>query len=261
MILVWEKTGDSLEIVVDNHQLVEYWLNALSGTNKNSFDFIQSSRSINSKIDMLVDCLESSNQILSKFKIDPLMNSSVDWLDQNNLNILHEKWVKLQHKYKIVEVLSRLPDRSFEKKFHDVNHLIHQIESRVRIDYINDLKNTWQVDNIFGPNIAKFGQWQIELHYQNLGRSNYEKWNNYDNNIIDSDTNNFTHIGGLVYFNLCRPHNSQPPLEYVKYCRDNNLTPYGNKLPIGNFKVDITTLRHTFQRNVSIENNRLSFKI
>ena len=106
-----------------------------------------------------------------------------------------------------------------------------------------------------------FGVWQVELHYQNLGRSNYEKWQNYDTNIIDTDTNNFTDIGGMVNFNIGHPVVNHPPLNYVEYCQQQNINPYGNKLPIGNFKISITELRHIFYKNVNIENNTITFEV
>jgi hypothetical protein len=101
----------------------------------------------------------------------------------------------------------------------------------------------------------------VELHYQNLGRSTFEKWINYDGNILDTDTNNFTHLGGLVKINLARPFENTAPKEYVEYCTKNSIQPCGNILPIGNFSHPTTELRETFRKNVSIENNRISFEI
>lgn len=262
MILVWEKSGDSLEIDVDNHELAEYWVSELTRTNKTTFDFVGSTLPDNSIPLKLADCLDSTNRVLQKFGIDPLMDPNSDWLNQDNLNVLHSRWVKILHKHsKLCEILHKIADKSVEQKFHDVNNLIHQIEFKALVEYTNSKEVTWQTPNIFGSEITKFGQWHVELHYQNLGRSNYEKWYNYDHNVDDSDTNNFTHIGGLVYFNLCRPITLQPPAEYINYCAEHKITPYGNKLPIGNFVEDITTLRHVFKRNVNTENNRISFKI
>ena len=126
-----------------------------------------------------------------------------------------------------------------------------------KVKYVNDQLSVWQIKNIFGPTISKFGVWQVELQYQNLGRSNYEKWKNYDNNVIDIDTNNFTHFGGLVQFNICRPFIQSPPKEYIDYCNEHKITPYGPVMPIGNFNVDITSVRQVFKKNVNIKNNRI----
>jgi hypothetical protein len=261
MRLIWQTTGDTLDINVVDVDVIEYWVAELNKASKNSFGFVQSTLPADDVLVQLADCLASTNQILEKFRIDPLMDANSDWLNQNNLNVLHERWVKLQHQYNIVGFLDKLNDKTVVEKFHNVNHLIHRVERCIKVDYINDTTTAWQVENIFGPEVTKFGQWHVELHYQNLGRSTFDKWNNYDSNLVDSDTNNFTHFGGLVYFNLGRPCVMTPPTEFVDYCRSNNIKPYGNTLPIGNFKVDLTSLRHIFKRNVGIENNRISFEV
>jgi hypothetical protein len=156
--------------------------------------------------------------------------------------------------------MSGLSD-SVIKQFHAINELIHKIEKLITIRYVNDEVIAWQTPNIFGPEILKFGICQVELSYQNLGRSNYEKWKNYDSNLIDTDTNNFTHFGGEVEFNIGRPTTLAPPLNYVEFCQQHSVSPYGNKLPLGNFKISVTELRHIFNKNVNIKNNTITFKV
>lgn len=261
MRLYWNQTGDCLEIDLDNRELAKYWVDQLSQTGKNSFRLTQSTLPSLSTLQRLTECVASINEILTKFRLPSLTDSNLDWLDQNNLNQLHEKWVKIQHQHKIVELLNKLSNKQAIDKFHTINHLVHEIEQTITITYNNHTGTAWQTPNIFGPAITKFGMWHVELHYQNLGRSNFEKWNNFDKNIQDSDTNNFTHMGGVVNFNLGRSYSSSPPNEYVDYCRQNKIEPYGNVLPIGNFNIDITQLRKIFTRNVGIQNNAISFEI
>ena len=256
MNLIWSQTGDSLELDLVNPIVIDHWVEQLNRAQKNQFTCINAAI-----IDTqsLSDALIEVNKILEKIRLYPLMDTNSDWLDQNNLNILHKRWVKLQHKYKdIVNLISKFPNNVI-KQFHDVNKLIHKIENDINISYINDQNNTWQTPNIFGPDVSTFGIWHAEIHYQNLGRSTFEKWKNYDNNIIDSDTNNFTHIGGLVHFNITRPMLLSPPINYIEYCQQHNISPYGNKLPLGNFKISITELRHIFKKNVNIKNNTITF--
>jgi len=260
MQLVWSSTGDTINIVVEDLRVINYWVDRLDLSNKNSFEFIQSTFPDKNLIDTLSSNVKDINDLLIKFNIDPLIDHTVDWLNQDNLNVAHEKWVKLHHTHKIVELLAKFKG-SVLQKFHDINSLIHKIERPISIKYDNNIINAWQVTNPFGADILKFGTWQVELHYQNLGRSTYEKWVNFDKNIVDTDTNNFTHFGGRVCFNLGMPYSSQAPQEYITYCSDNTITPYGSKLPIGNFTESITTLRHLFNKNVGIENNRIYFMI
>ena len=255
MKIVWSQTGDSLDIELVNLDVGDYWIKQLNCDQKNQFFLTDATIQ---ETQPLVDALTVTNAILKKFKIEPLMDPMVDWLDQNNLNVLHERWVKIQHKHNnIVRIISSLPDNVIDY-FHDVNKLIHKIEKSYTITYTND---QWQTPNIFGPDILKFGIWQIELHYQNLGRFNYEKWRNYDTNITDTDTNNFTDFGGTINFNIGHPVVNYPPVNYVKYCQQQNINPYGNKLPLGNFKISITELRHIFNKNVNIKNNTITFEV
>lgn len=258
MKLVWSSTGDSLELELVDPAIFEYWVSQVSSGQKNKFRHVDSTF-----VDTtgLAAAVAEVNTILVKFNIDTFVDPGSDWYDQNNLNILHEQWVKLQHKHKnIVQLLSKFPN-NLVKTFHDINHLIHKIEDSVTIVYDNDKDVVWQTPNIFGSDILKFGTWHAELTYQNLGRSTFEKWMHYDTNLVDSDTNNFTHFGGQIQFNICRPIELKAPVEYIDYCNKNNVCPYGNKLPIGNFKESITDLRHVFNKNVNIENNTISFKI
>jgi len=258
MNLIWTQTGDSLELELFNPAVINYWVEQLNSDQKNQFTCTDATIP---DTQALATALSEVNKVLEKIKLDPLMDPASDWFDQSNLNVLHERWVKIQHKYKnIVNLISRFPDNIIEQ-FHNVNLLIHKIEKPIQVNYVNDQTIVWQTPNIFGPEISKFGTWQAELHYQNLGRSNYEKWKNYDTNLIDTDTNNFTHIGGMVNFNIVHPILQAPPLNYVEYCQQHNISPYGNKLPLGNFKISITELRHIFNKNVNIKNNTITFKV
>jgi hypothetical protein len=261
MRLIWDKTKDYLDIDVDNIDVASYWVESLNKTKKNQFHVACSSFRSASVISVLLDCLEHCNTIFAKLGLDPLMDISVDFTNQNNLNILHERWVKIQQKHKIVELLDKISNKQIVEKFHKINSLIHEIENQSRIEYTNDNKGVWQIENVFGPSILKFGIWQIELHYQNLGRSSFDKWIHYDSNFNDTDTNNFSHFGALVYFNLTRSYTMQPPIEYVEYCKKNKIEPHGNVLPIGNFKIDFFDLTDIFKKNVRIENNKISFEI
>jgi hypothetical protein len=258
MKLTWSHTGDSLDLDLVDPPIFEYWVDQLNKDQKNQF-YCVDTKFIETQ--PLTDAVVATNTILEKFKLDPLMDPDLDWINQDNLNILHEKWVKLQHQHKsIVDLMSKMPNGVVDH-FHAVNKMIHKIEQTEKLSYTNGRLKMWQTVNIFGSDILKFGTWQIELHYQNLGRSNYEKWKNYDANVDGTDTNNLTHLGGLVQFNIGRPLVQSPPANYVEYCQQNNIKAYGNKLPLGNFKIAISDLRHLFNKNVNIKNNTIAFEV
>ena len=258
MKLSWLKTGDCLDIEVVNPALVDAWLPQLNS--RNCFELTVPPTLVESHIKQLIDNLNQVNAVMQRLGLAPLADSASDWYNQDNLNTLHRDWVKIQHRTKIVEFLSRFPNDTLDQ-FHAVNNLIHDIEHSLVIKYSNNSRTPWQIPNPFNPDVLKFGTWQVELDYQNLGRSTYEKWLNYDQQIDDEDTNNFTHIGGTVVFNISRPIYSSAPENYLAWCQSHRVQPYGNKLPLGNFGQDLGTLRTIFYRNVAVPNNTIVFEL
>lgn len=263
MKLVWTNTGDSIDIDVYNIELATYWLDNLEAAQKNSFNLTFTSLSDVTIADQLNNTLKEINSCLIKANILDLekFNDS-DFLDQDVLNRLHEVWVKLHHNHPTI--VNFMCTTNKLQQWADINLLIHQIENDCYISYINYDRYPWQIPNIFGSKILTFDQYQLELHFQNLGRSTYDKWYNYDDNVIDADTNNFTHIGGKVDIRLTRYQQITPPQEYINWCDMHKVTAYGYKLPLGNFKDyknNLTTIRHLFFKNLADENNRIFFTL
>ena len=262
MKLIFDTTGDQIDVDVINPNFVEFWLDNIND-NDNKLSLIDHDIKFELQSD-LKNNLKKTNQILAKFAIQPLMDPEEDWYDQHNLNILHEKWVKLQHNYpSVVNALTMLGD-SIVKDFYNINMLIHSIESKKSIVYekFNNNKTTWQRVNNFSTDILSNGSWNIEIGYQNLGRSLFEKWSNLDDNVNDEDTNNFTHFGSRVIINISRPFVSPLPTEYLSYCDKNGVAPINPILPMGNFKnyqKNLKEIRHVIYRNVQ-QNNRISFE-
>lgn len=258
MKMTWNATGDTLDIEVANTLLVDAWLPRLDPYN--CFRLTLPPVDVGQDIQRLVNNLVDVNAVFSKCGLPKLADPDSDWFDQDNLNTLHRDWVKVQHKTRIVELLSKFPN-DILTTFHDINNLIHDIEHSLVIKYSNSQGTPWQMVNPFAPDILEFGTWQVELDYQNLGRSTYEKWLNYDQDVDNEDTNNFTHIGGTVVFNISRPIQTSAPVSYLQWCQEKNVKPYGHKLPIGNFTCSLGTLRTVFYRNVAVANNTIVFEL
>jgi hypothetical protein len=198
--------------------------------------------------------IELANQALARVGMS-LGPHDLDWLDQSNLNKVHEVWVKSQHKQNLIEYLRRVESADLVRKFRKINDLVHHSERPVEYLYDIETDDAWQTPNIFGTDILDHGTWQVELEYQNLGRSNYEKWRNWDNNAHDTDTNNFTHIGAQVLFRVCKPYQRSAPVQYVQWCNQFDISPTGSILPIGNFQEDISTVRKRFESNAGRPGN------
>lgn len=262
MQLVWSTSGDSIDIEIANKQLIDYWFEQLTAAKNNNFNLV--ANSINhDALTQLSITLTEINRLISKIGITDFKEfENQNLIDQTILNRLHETWVKSHYTHPKLVKFIVLADKL--KEWNDINSLIHTIETSFNISYTNSSKLSWQVLNPFGPDILTSDVYQIELEFQNLGRSTWDKWKNFDNNIHDLDTNNFTHIGGQVDIKLIRPMQSTLPLEYIKWCADHQTPAYGYRLPIGNFKdykEKLTKIRQLFVKNTQHEDNRIFFTL
>jgi len=258
MKLVWDKTGDFINLEILNHKvfqfLIEYW------KSNNSNKFLPHTKfSLDITYKKLKKSLKITNKILKFFKIDDL---EIDLnLDQNTLNLLHEKWVILQRKHPMI---SALCEKKFEGgKFHfdNINHQIHILENG--FNFLIGNNDLTAIKNNF-DDITTFNFANIYLEYKNPGRQTFDKWINYDNNVYDIDKNDFSEFYGFVNINLNRPYKKLPPPEYIKWCQDRKINAYGDKISLANFEnleYNIKTYRELFLKNFTLSNNYVSFEL
>ena len=100
--------------------------------------------------------------------------------------------------------------------------------------------------------------------FDNLGRSSWEKYRNWDNNITDNDTNNFTMLSGLIELNLEKPIKRDPPKEYVNWCQTYNVPVVGKSISLGNIvdlECRLTDIRKLLVRNNNEQRNQFFFEI
>jgi hypothetical protein len=79
----------------------------------------------------------------------------------------------------------------------------------------------------------------------------FNKWFNSDDDIEDSDTNNFDNLSGDIRITLRRPFSVQPFVEYVDWCKEKNVSIIGAHINIGNFDADLDTLQKIWQNNIN----------
>jgi hypothetical protein len=253
MKLVWNLTGDSLSIDPTNPQLMEYWLGQLS--HDNIVNFAHNGRCPQYRLDKFSQYVQEVNQFLAKTGMQ--LPDHEDWLNQDNLNDIHRTYVKHQRGRNVVELMRMIGGDPAVHCYRQVNQIIHETERTVQYQYTGS--DHWSCPNIFGTDVLMFGRWHVELKYESLGRSTYEKWLNYDTNLKDDDTDDFEHLGSALEFNIGMPLQHRPPVEYVIACANAWLPTVGQTLPIGNFIEDIGTVRLLFYRNASTTNNTISF--
>ena len=263
MQIFWSKTGDTVSVEEDNHELVDYWLNSLSADSKKQFHPIYTHfpTQIDQNVEKLLNNISIINPYLEKFKIDTFVapTSVAEIIASRTLNDFHRHWTFLAEKQNIVSLFSKLYPSEL-KTFLDINNLIHAIEKNNLLAFSVDGYNLWRTKNIFGNSILKFGSWNVILGFANLGKTYYDKWWLYDTNFVDHDTNNYTNFGGILEIHLSRPYIENPPQQYLTFCKENQIEPLGNVVPIGNFKEEIDKAKEIFYNNSKIENNYIQLE-
>jgi hypothetical protein len=259
--LIWKKSGDEIDFSPTFPDLLIYYVDALNASGANSFRL----QSTEFKSDQCT-ALEKSIQAIAKvshkipFVID---NWDGDIHDQDYLNLLHKQWVLTGLKYPTMPLLLRKMGQ-LDEDFRDINNLLHKVEESFVYDFVNYDCDQYQIDNVFGEKVLGFDQANLSIGFDNLGRSSWSKFCNFDENITDVDTNNFEKLAGLVHFNLKKPISGNPPPEYVTWCHTHGVPVVGKSLSLGNI-VDLnsklTELRKMVVRNVNEQDDRFFFEI
>jgi hypothetical protein len=259
--LIWEKSGDEIKFLPTSPDLLHYYVNTLNSTNSNNFS-LKSSKFNSGMIDKLSKCISNVSNISDKVPFE-ITNWSGNLFDQNYLNLLHRQWVLTGQKYPKMPLLLRKMG-NLDAYYRAINDELHYVESSFKYEFINYSTDQYQVDNIFGTKILGFDFCNLSIGFDNLGRSSWSKFCNFDNNVIDQDTNNFEKLSGLIYFNLNRPKSAGPPIEYVEWCKLHQVPVVGKTLSLGNIvnlESTLFDLRTLVARNVNEQNDKFFFEI
>lgn len=273
--IIFKKTGDSIPFRAVNPELLEYYVNCLTKTNNNSFQIesnFQPSKTINSLISLLN---EIKTWPLALLELEDLPHD--DYFEQRVLNKLHADWVRSQNSlYNIDDSL--LHDKSGLAKqiqefypdsikyprmgdilkkmglseiYSSVNRHVHDIENSFdsmlfrSVDCVN-------FENPFPPELATNDICNLKLQFGHLGRTLYNKYQNYDFDLEFDDENTFGELLGLLRLNL-RPIETIPySSEYISWCKVHDRTPSGDNLNIGNI-IDLD--KNLKQYRIVLNNN------
>jgi len=263
MQLVWQTTGDWLEIDLANPGLAEYWVESLNRDKINNFNLI-ASKFDSTWPELLKTHISKINEFLiSKLKITALESfQNLNLLDQRVLNDIHRTWIGLINTHPSLVTLIKKYDEKLWIHWNQINKKVHFIEEGFECVYCG--QQYWETPNIFGTEILNFNQCQLQIIFSQEGRTNYNKWLVHDTNSIGPDTNNFKAIGSEVLISLSMPLYRDAPKNYIEYSKQNNIPVIGDILNLGNFQgfeENLTELRHVYLRNVLHENNTALFKI
>jgi hypothetical protein len=259
--LVWEKSGDEIEFSPTSPDLLTYYVETINSDKVNRFSLNSTKFDFNI-VNKLLDCIKNISDISEKipFEIDTWNG---DVFDQDYLNLLHRQWVLTGIKYPKMPLLLRKMG-NLDNDYRDINNLLHKVEESFNYKFVNYTQDQYQIDNIFGTKILGFDTSNISIGFDNLGRSSWSKFRNFDENAVDQDTNDFKKLSGLIHFNLNRPLSGTAPKEYINWCKLHNVPVVGHTLSLGNI-VDLesrlTDLRKIVVRNVNEQNDRFFFEI
>lgn len=259
--IVWEKTGDEIKFSPLSPDLLIYYIENLNRDGVNSFRMSKTQFDV-SQVEYLRQCLRAVKQVSDKipFLID---DWDGDLFDQQYLNKLHRQWVQTGIRYPSIPLLLRKMN-GLDKAYRDINSILHVVESSFYGEFKNYSDDPYQLENIFGTSLLDFNQSNITIGFDNLGRSSWDKFCHFDNNINDEDTNDFKKISGLLEVNLKRPRSYTPPIEYVEWCRKYNVPIVGQSLNVGNIinlEEKITDIRNIFVRNVNEQNDKFMLEL
>jgi len=259
--IVWEGSGDDLLFSATFPDLMCYYVEQLNALQANRFKFRFSKFDRQALLDLEQNLLAVS-KVAQKIPLE-IDQWDGDLLDQQYLNKLHQQWVKTGTVYPKITTFLRSVN-GLDKDYRGINNNLHLLESSFKFHFVNYDTDPFRIKNIFGSDILSFNVSNLTLGFDNLGRSSWEKYKNWDNDIKDTDHNNYQMLGGLVYLNLDRPATQQPPLEYVNWCKQHNAPVVGNRLNLGNIvdlETRLTDLRKILIRNTHEQDNRFFFEI
>jgi hypothetical protein len=259
--LIWRKSGDEIKFSPASSDLLHYYVDTLESTKSNNFS-LKSSKFNFDTVSRLSQCIGNISDIANKAPLE-ITNWSGNLLDQNYLNLLHRQWVLTGQKYPKMPLLLRKMG-NLDTDYRAINDTLHQVESSFEYEFVNYTTDPYQIDNIFGTKILGFDLSNLSIGFDNLGRSSWSKFCNFDNNVNDQDTNNFEKLSGVIYFNLNQPISGLPPVEYVNWCKLHRVPIVGRTLSLGNI-VDLEStlfdLRKIVVRNVNEQNDKFFFEI
>ena len=253
MKLVWLPSGDEIEIVPANQELCEYYVHAIAPYN--CFRCTESSID-QSNIDYLIQAIEDVNEFLIRYKIAPAFAVG-NPIDQNWLNELHRAWVKFHLATPKIIQLLRAKEPDLMSRFRGINTTIHSIEQMFQQTWSStDNGEVHQVPNPF-PDALTHDIANVQIVFNSLGRSTFNKWMQFDNNLDPEDTNNFGNLAVEIEINLKRPINYTAPSQYIDWCKQQGLAQLpGRWANLGNIRdleSKLVDYRHVLTRNKSVD--------
>jgi hypothetical protein len=257
--LTWSSTGDEIDLIPYNSDLYYYFVDNLNLCQLNQY---RSGR-LDLDLDELPKLIDNIGKVFTeKFKIDFLKISNTVF-DQQELNRLHKEWIELHIKYPNLHQILTSINPELSSQLNRINTIIHTVEEFFDKLVFNTQDSNKNFQNIFGAEVLTFETVNVFIKFNNLGRSTYNKWLNFDDNAVDIDTNDFNEIYTQLAVTFKRPSGFVAPDEYQTWARQHGTCPFGRTLALANFdnlQTNLLKYREMFYKNLQIENNYFTLK-
>jgi hypothetical protein len=284
----FENSGDTLPFESINTQILEYYVERLNYLGINRFKIYNPTlKFIKSTIDNLDFIIQKLNSIPIKHIIntDIETRDHLDYLDQSYLNKLHADWVNFQkqqyaisnqriiHDYsEIVEQIHDIyPDElltvsvgdilqklKIDDEFNKINVQVHSLESMfTKVCAKADIDNWIEIHNPYPKSCLSNNISNLSIDFNHLGRTLYNKFQNFDHEFKYDDENSYDELLGYVAIKIRPPETILMSSEYVESCRHFNREPIGNFLNIGNLvnlNDNLTQYRQLVYKNIQASN-------
>jgi len=115
------------------------------------------------------------------------------------------------------------------------------------------------LDNPFKDDFFEWEESNLYLLYPGHGRYAFEKFVNMDDaEDILLDNVNWDNVDSYLGIHLKRPYKSEPPKEFLDWCKEKKLIPHTRTIPLANvadWKNNLAKARQIVAENVKIHNN------
>lgn len=296
--LIYENSGDVIEFeTVYNADLIEWFIDQANKRTDNKFDISQQFfKNIDKLITQCHWAVSKTNEVLyNLIGTSFAENENLrDYLNQNFLNKQHRDWVFSQQDTVDIDQLRRSDNKTKSElgwKLHDiypdnirhpriaevlqhlgyiyayeeVNMAVHRLEKiwTNPIEFAN--KSRYEVvDNPFletfesNNDIVNFS-----FGYTFVGRQYYNKWQYWDTELKQNDHYNYETLEWAFEVNLDRPQTIPYSEEFLAWCKQKQVPPVSNQIPIANV-VNLEDNLHNYRRMIyrnSKHNNQCHLKI
>ena len=250
--LIWTVTGDTIPLDPVDCDVYDYFVEQLNAHKLNRYTmpdlgFVALEQELQIKFRMAQELFQKRLQS-SAFDFD------LDPTNQIHLNTLHQQWVKVHQQFPNI---GRLFDTQIPGVLDRINKIIHAIEELTDKFEITSPDPTFFIANTFGQSSLTHNVVNLEISFNNLGKSSYEKWLR-DDSVLDTDINNWQELYTTLTIRVFPNQTRSIPVEYQQWCIRNGIPCAGTHLALANFDNSVENLlqyKQMFYKNNLIEKN------